>query len=59
MFRRARRSLPRRDQVYDAHVIAPHSSKSAMAGALDPPLHVRNRESSAPGPLELGRGTNA
>lgn len=59
MFRRARRSLPRRDQVHDAHVIAPDSSKSAMAGALDPPLHVRNHKPSAPSLLELGRGTNA
>ena len=59
MFRRARRSLPRRDQVYDAHVIASDPSKSAMAGALDPPANVRNSEPSAPGSLELGHRTNA
>lgn len=59
MLRRARRSLPRRDKVHDAHVIASEFSKSFMVGPLDLPAHVYNCEPGAPGPLELGYGTDA
>ena len=58
MFRRARRSLPRRDEVYDPLVIAFDSSKSTVVGSFDPPADVRHCKPSASGPLELGPGTN-
>lgn len=59
MLRRAYRSLPRRAEVYDPHVIASDSPKPTMVKSLDPSVPVRNREHSAPDPLELGHGTNA
>ena len=59
MLRRARRSLPRRAEVYGPHVVAFHSPKQTMVESLDPSAPVCNREPGAPGPLELGHGTNA
>jgi hypothetical protein len=59
MLRRARRSLPRRAQVYGPHLIAFHSPKPTVVEPLDRSVPVRNREPGAPGSLELGHGTNA
>jgi len=58
MLRRARRSLPHRDEIYGPHIIAPDSSKPAVVGPFDAPARVRDCKSGAPGPLELGRRTD-